>query len=232
MERGLERSYNFSVKSYVVPSSVRTKHLQAKKVCTTPASSAQLEQDTRQQAKSGRWKEERRLRVTSLNFGVVATRAQWTSKGLKAFTDTKDLGHIALIKYGTSNEPLAARRYQEVLQTIGHHATVNTCGLLVNPAYPWLGASPDGIVWHATELGYRILEIKCPYTVRDKTAHGLVAGSFCPEQGESVTRPNGNHDYYAQIIGQMGVSGLSWGDFVVFSKDFMLIERIRRDPSE
>lgn len=67
-------------------------------VCTTQASSAQLEQDTRKQAKSGRWREERRLRGTSSNFGVVATSARWTSKGLKAFTDTKDLSNIAPIK--------------------------------------------------------------------------------------------------------------------------------------
>lgn len=97
---------------------------------------------------------------------------------------------------------------------------------------PWLGASPERIVWDATELGYGILEIKCPYTLRDKTADELLAESFCSELSESGPRLKRNHDYYSQIIGQMGVSGLSWGDFVVFGKDFILIERIRLDPSE
>ncbi|KAH9375822.1 hypothetical protein HPB48_009902 [Haemaphysalis longicornis] len=66
--------------------------------------------------------------------------------------------------YGISNEPLAARRYEEVLHTMGHHVTVSTCGLLVNPEFLWLGASPDRIVFDPTELGYGVLEIKCPYS--------------------------------------------------------------------
>lgn len=170
--------------------------------------------------------------MTSSNFGVVATRARWTSKGLKAFTDTKDLSNIAPIKYGISNEPLAARRYEEVLRTMGHHVTVSTCGLLVNPEFPWLGASPDRIVFDPTELGYGVLEIKCPYSLRDKTADELVAESFCSELSDSGPRLKRNHFYYSQVIGQMGVSGLSWGDFVIFGKDFMLVERIRLCLSE
>lgn len=60
----------------------------------TPASSALLEQDTREQAKSGRLSQERSLRVTSSNFGIVATRVQHTSKGLKAFKETKDISRV------------------------------------------------------------------------------------------------------------------------------------------
>lgn len=41
-----------------------------------------------------------------------------------------------------------------------------------------------------------------------------------------------DHPYYYQLLGQMGVSGLAWGDFVVYGFDFILIERVRFDQDE
>jgi len=45
--------------------------------------------------------------------------------------------------------------------------TGHQIGLVVNPVFPYLGASPDGKVCDNSTTG--IIEIKCPYTVRDKT---------------------------------------------------------------
>lgn len=135
-------------------------------------------------------------------------------------------------RYGISNEPLAAQRYQEVLQTLGHDVTIAGCGLLVNPAYPWLGASPDRIAFDPVESSYGVVEIKCPYTLRDKKGSELTALDFCSQVTENGPNLKKDHFYYAQLLGQMGVSGLRWGDFVVFGKEFILIERIRMSESE
>ncbi|XP_049519113.1 uncharacterized protein LOC119443202 [Dermacentor silvarum] len=62
-------------------------------------------------------------------------------------------------QYGISNEPMAAKRYEEVLQTMGHDATVVHCGLLVNPAFPWLGASRDMLVFDSAEASYEFLAL-------------------------------------------------------------------------
>ncbi|KAH9384466.1 hypothetical protein HPB48_026474 [Haemaphysalis longicornis] len=129
--------------------------------------------------------------------------------------------------HGISNEPMAAKRYEEVLRTMGHDVTVLPCGLLVNPTFPWLGASPDRLVFDPAEGSYGVLEIKCPYTLRDKKGDELASSSFCSELTENGPRLKRDNSYYAQIVGQMGVSALSWGDFVVYGKDFILIERIR-----
>ena len=42
--------------------------------------------------------------------------------------------------------------------------TVDLCGLVVNPSLPWLGASPNGIVYDPSESSVGLFEIKCPYT--------------------------------------------------------------------
>ena len=41
---------------------------------------------------------------------------------------------------------------------------VCTCGLVINPSLPWLGASPDGLVEDPSEKCVGLLQIKCPFT--------------------------------------------------------------------
>ncbi|KAH9361947.1 hypothetical protein HPB48_003644 [Haemaphysalis longicornis] len=115
---------------------------------------------------------------------------------------------------------------------MGHDVTVLPCGLVVNPTFPWLGASSDRLVFDPAEGSYGVLEIKCPYTLRDKKGDELASGSFCSELTENGPRLKRDNSYYAQMIGQMGVPALSWGDFVVYGKDFILIERIRLNRVE
>ena len=40
-------------------------------------------------------------------------------------------------------------------------------GLLLDPANPFIGASPDGVV-HCSCCGTGVLEIKCPYSCKEK----------------------------------------------------------------
>ncbi|KAH9379209.1 hypothetical protein HPB48_018697 [Haemaphysalis longicornis] len=134
-------------------------------------------------------------------------------------------------RYGIANKAIAAKHYEEVLRTMGH-VTVLHCGLLVNPAFPWLGASPHRLVFDPAEESYGVLEIKCPYTLRDKKGEQLANCCFCSELTENGIRLKRDEYYYAQVVGQMGVSDLSWGGFVVYGKDFVLIERIRLMQAE
>ncbi|KAH7977801.1 hypothetical protein HPB49_003676 [Dermacentor silvarum] len=118
---------------------------------------------------------------------------------------------LKFLRYGISNEPMAAKRYEEVLQTMGHDVTVVHCGLLVNPAFPWLGASPDRLVFDPAASSYGVLEIKCPYSLSENKGEELATATFCSELTESDTRLTREDYYYAPLVGQMGVSALSWG---------------------
>ncbi|XP_070391024.1 uncharacterized protein [Dermacentor albipictus] len=201
-------------------------------ICVTPLAAEALEKDSRQQAKSATWQQERRLRVTSSKFGAVLNRKEWTIKGLQNLTAARDLSRVTAVNYGIKMESLAAQRYEDALRRLGHAPTVSTCGLLVNPAFPWLGASPDRIAYDPTEQSYGVVEIKCPYSLRDHKASALVNTDFCSIIRDGVPELKRDHQYYHQLLGQMGVSQLRWGDFVVYGGDFILIERIRFNENE
>ncbi|XP_077506744.1 uncharacterized protein LOC144115978 [Amblyomma americanum] len=207
-------------------------------IVTTEAAKA-LERNTRQQAKSAAWQKERKLRLTSSKFGhVMKRKSPWTTKGLENITASRELSRVPAVNYGVKMEAVAAQRYEDVLRKMGHAPVVTSCGLLVNPDFPWLGASPDmvgclaSIVYDSVEGSYGAVEIKCPYSLRDCKAHELLAADFCSSLIDNVPHLKRDHDYFYQFSGQMGISQLGWGDFVVFGRHFILIERIRFEPTE
>ena len=61
----------------------------------------------------------------------------------------------------------------------GHHANLECCsaGLHVNPKFPHLDTSPDGIV-SCDCCGKGLIEIKCPYTFIDMHPHNVRDSSF------------------------------------------------------
>lgn len=126
-----------------------------------------LELNSRQQRHSERWRNAWTNRLTALCFGRVVKRQDWTEKGLHNLVEPKDLIHVRSVQYGIRNESLAKDRYVAVMQSYGHNVSVQHCGLVVDPACPWLGATPDGLVYDPEELPYGVLEVKCPHSLRD-----------------------------------------------------------------
>ena len=49
------------------------------------------------------------------------------------------------IKWGIDNEPVALEKYRAKK---GEDILVADCGLVINPAWPWLACSPDGIIYN------------------------------------------------------------------------------------
>ncbi|KAG0411308.1 hypothetical protein HPB47_011563 [Ixodes persulcatus] len=132
----------------------------------TPELASQLEKNSRQQSKSAVWKTARRNRLTASAFGNVKTRQSWTTDRLRSFASDKDLSRVRAIKHGITHEPDAVTKYEKELRRLGHDIQVSCCGLFVDPASPWLGASPDRVVFHATEaVPHGVVEMKCPYTM-------------------------------------------------------------------
>jgi hypothetical protein len=104
-------------------------------------------------------------------------------------------------------------------------------GLVVNPACPWLGASPDRKVLDL-KIGFGLLEVKCPYSVKDITPQAACKTQqdfFCKEENGKFCLKK-THNYYAQIQGQMALGGAEWCDFLVYTHKGMLIERVLFDP--
>ena len=191
----------------------------------------QLEKCTRAQSKSDIWNNERKRRLTASKFGHVCRKMtnidkypnkEITPESVSAIYTPKSFTS-RFTSYGISSECLALEEY---CKATGNH--VHPCGLVVNPAMPFLGASPDGLVCNGLTMG--IIEVKCPYLARDMTpaeATGQLK-KFClelsPATGELELQQN--HDYYHQVQGQLMVTGADFCDFVVYTSKGLNIQRI------
>ena len=101
--------------------------------------------------------------------------------------------------YGKNHETIAKGTYMERNKNIHIH----DCGLVVNPSYSFLGASPDGKVCDNGITG--ILEVKCSYSARDMLLSDAVnmIPKFCLDTNMHLK----NHEYYFQVQGQLLVTG-------------------------
>lgn len=135
-------------------------------------------------------------------------------------------------RYGVSSEAVAVQKYETTLRTIRHNIQTFHCGLVVDPGCPWLGASPDRVVWDPEEQEpHGIVEIKCPYSMKD-LKEPCIQGSCLIKDNNGTYRLNRTHCYYYQVLGQMAIAGVTWGDFVVYAPQFLVVERIRFNESE
>ena len=138
----------------------------------------------------------------------------------------------AACEYGCKHESDARKEYEYVMKQQHQLFIVKESGLILDPLYPFLGASPDGIVT-CTCCSTGVLEIKCPYSCRNK---GLKEVSeeksrfflLVTEAGNLELKDN--HQYFYQIQLQMKLCNASFCDFVVWSKDQgILVQRVFPD---
>lgn len=188
-----------------------------------------IEENTRGQSDNLLWFNVRKHRLTSSNFGQVCKRKTGLSQ--TKFVDTllthKDLSNVSSIKYGKDNEAKAADKYVNYMKASGNPVKISESGVIVCQQMPWLAASPDRKV---IDKGYGLVEIKCPYTLRNLTPE-----EACKEPTFYCDLINGkpqlqrSHIYYYQIQGQLGICGLKWCDFVCFFTKGLIIERVQFD---
>lgn len=130
----------------------------------------------------------------------------------------------AATSYGIAQEKNAKQAY---ITKTGNH--LHDCGLVINPMFPFLGASPDAKVCENNVSG--IIEVKCPYTARDLTiseALDKLKHNLCIERDDASGHINmkQNHLYWYQIQGQLLVTGAPFCDLVIFTRKDLFIKRI------
>lgn len=164
---------------------------------------------------SDAWLKSRVGRLTASNFGAASGVNKYTSPKqlLKQMLWGEFKGNAAT-RYGSEHEDIARNEYIQVKQANGVNLTVLETGLVINPARPWMGNSPDGLIdiTHADGSVERgLLEIKCPYRQQ----------FYSPDPVPTY--------YYAQIQGTMGNLQLPWCDFVVWTPTGIQITRVPFD---
>ena len=115
------------------------------KIAVNLESARNIEANTVNQSDSPQWFSHRQMRLTASKFGLVLKRkALPNDKFLSSLFQQKDLSHVTAIKEGRDKEPLVARKYVKLMaKRKDRNVAVYASGLVVNPGFPFLGASPD-----------------------------------------------------------------------------------------
>ncbi|XP_016317187.1 uncharacterized protein LOC107669462 [Sinocyclocheilus anshuiensis] len=210
-------------------------HCQAKKkqayVSEQPAE--QIEKTTHTQHKSSFWFAARAGRITASNMHAVyatdvRSPALSTIKKICYPQDSKCI--TADLTWGTTHEEDARKAYiqKNKGQHDNHH--VSACGFFINPTFPEIGASPDGVVT-CTCCGKGCVEIKCPSKHKTNTIpEACLAKDFYLELVDGKVQLKQSHQYYTQVQTQIFVTNSNYCDFVVWTLKDCVILRIDPNP--
>ena len=106
---------------------------------------------------------------------------------------------------------------------------------MLQPKLFWLAESPDGLVSDKSNEDVRqigLIEVKCPKSKKNSKINDLVHDqSFYVkyEDGVPVLKKDHPNGYYTQIQMAMGLSQITFCDFVVYTFDDMIIIRTQFD---
>ena len=107
----------------------------------------EIEKNTVRQFDSQEWIDQRKKKLTASNFAkVVKRKKDVNEKFLKSIFDPKQFTSAAT-SYGIANEVKTKEKYTDKYTSMHLH----DCGLVVNPSFYFLGATPDG----KSLLGFR-----------------------------------------------------------------------------
>jgi hypothetical protein len=130
------------------------------------------------------------------------------------------------IRHGVKNESTAKDNYLK--HRPGAH--LHECGLVVSKDLPFLGASPDAVLCENDEVG--LVECKCPFSVRDKSIKVACQDPkffLTHNPRTDVISLKEDHMYYAQIQGQLMITGANFCDLVVYTHEDLFVQRLTPD---
>ena len=108
---------------------------------------------------------------------------------------------------------------------------VSKVGLLLNNQWPFLGASPDGLI-SCKCCGQGALEVKCPYSCRDIPSSEYASKQnfmLSPAQRKYALKQD--HHYNYQVQCQLFISGAQHAHSLVWTPHETHIETILQDKS-
>ena len=195
---------------------------------------AYLEESTRLQAQSLLWYEHRIGRITASRFFEVS-RASLnpppTSLVRCIMERNRDYSFLPSIQWGIANEDTARKAFVQISREEHNNFSFNPAGLHVNPKYPHLGASPDGLI-SCSCCGEGLIEIKCPYKHRYVHPNSVNDRKFYLSRSEDGRlQLSHDHAYYHQVQGQLAVCEKEYCDFICWTTVGMHTERITLEHS-
>ena len=183
------------------------------------------------------WFSERRKRITSSNVRSIAKRKSTTpvARLVNQLLYSTFRGNCAT-RWGLEQEQHSVAVYTSWLRERGSPNPIIDikCGLVVNTAYPWLAATPDGWVSDsAASPSQGIVEFKNPYSYRDLAVSDAITAKKC----DCLSINNGQitlkrtHSFYYQVQMAMFCTKTKWCDFFLRTTVDYYCERVKFEES-
>nr|XP_047137738.1 uncharacterized protein LOC124814271 [Hydra vulgaris] len=189
-----------------------------------------LESVTRNQSASIVWHQQRAGRITgSVAHSVLQSNICIPAKSvvLKITMPVLKNNNVPSLKWGREKGEEALMDYQNSSfdpeyvsesfclnsKNMHNHFELKNTGLVIKPDKFYLGVSADAVV-KCSCCGTGIVEVKCPYSLREKGLHDIILSNafyLTYENGEK------NHEYYCQVQHENYVCEVEYCDFVVWT---------------
>ena len=143
--------------------------------------------------------------VSLLNFQDYAVNP--SRMAIALWDAQRNLSRVKAIQWGNQHEEDARLQYEGETGF-----KVEKCGLFVSREDPEFGASPDGVI-----IGDRLLEIKCPFSLKDEnlaTLKEVKSTQFFTVESAGLKLKRA-HSYFYQVQLAMYVTGYRKTDFVI-----------------
>lgn len=104
---------------------------------------------------------------------------------------------------------------------------IEPSGFFIYDKYPFLGASPDGLLGDDG-----IVEVKCPANAANLTPAEAIDEKkikFCNKDDSNKIKLKRNHSFYYQIQGQLQITGRKYCIFILWTLKGLLYEKIEKD---
>lgn len=189
----------------------------------------QLEKKTRCQGNE-QWHEARKIRLSSSEFGNICKKKYVTTLYLAELYYGKDISNVKGVRYGRDNESTARKLYEEMAKSNGKSIQTFPVGFVINPGAPFLGCSPDGVVFDENEKSFGLIEIKCPISKRNVSLDVACADkAFYLKKDDNGLTLKKVSVYFYQVQGQMLITGLNFCDFIVYNGSEVWVARVEKD---
>ena len=193
-----------------------------KNIKVTKEQSKAASEETKDQANNKKWFLLRGGRITASKAkSAVHTDPDQPSQSLIKNICYPDAYKFSLpaTSWGCEHEKAVRESYCKIMAEKHSNLKVRDTGLVISTNSPFLGASPDGIGC-CDCCGHGVIEVKCPYCVRNKHLEDAVKDkSFCLKEELGVIALDRTHQCYYQVQQQLQICknevDCCYADFVV-----------------
>ena len=185
-----------------------------------------IERDTVKQSDCKLWFELRKGRITSSVCHRIFIRKRNFESLCENILNPTPLENLPsktreVLNHGKLYESRARELYVDVMKhKLKKIIFVRETGVVIQPSLIWLAASPDGFAIDETSNVHVLIEIKCPASKKHSKPSDLLKDpNFyvgC-ENGIVFLKKAHSNEYYSQIQLAMGLSGVRFCDFVVYT---------------